>query len=330
MRNPANAIVIPAAVILALCVHASCTSPGRTAAPAQAEPAPAVATIPPPSTGDPTPRDYPGIHNAVAYHDGFISGSAPEGEQGFETLAAMGVRTIISVDGAEPDVAAAAAHGIRYVHLPIGYNGFDEERKLQLVRATRDAIRDSPVYMHCHHGKHRSAGAAAAVAVSLGWLTPDSSVARMHVSGTAPNYKGLYSCATHSVVLASHVIDAVDDDFPAVWKPTGFVRNMVETDEVYEHLKAIQKADWAAPADHPDLVPVAEAGRLADLFRLAIETEYVKRRPADFTEMLRSSQDAAQSLEDLLATAQPDAVKLEEHFKLITASCKDCHVKYRD
>src|SRR5262249_27875258 len=144
--------------------------------------------------------DYPGIHNAVTYHDGFVSGSVPEGDAGFDTLAAMGVKTIISVDGAEPEVDKARARGIRYIHLPIGYNGFDEQRRLHLSRATRDAMADGPVYIHCHHGKHRSAGAAATIAESLGWLTPQEGVARMKVSGTSPDYKGLYACALSATV----------------------------------------------------------------------------------------------------------------------------------
>jgi hypothetical protein len=100
-------------------------------------------------------------------------------------------------------VEKAKARGIRYIHLPIGYNGFDEQRKLQLVRATRDAMVQGPVYIHCHHGKHRSAGAAATIAASLGWLSPAESVDRMHVSGTAANYTGLYACASSATILVS-------------------------------------------------------------------------------------------------------------------------------
>jgi hypothetical protein len=67
------------------------------------------ARVQPPALVDDRPRDYPGLHNVVAYHDGFYSGSVPEGDAGFDTIAGMGVRTIISVDGAEPDVVRAAA-----------------------------------------------------------------------------------------------------------------------------------------------------------------------------------------------------------------------------
>jgi hypothetical protein len=229
-----------------------------------------------------------------------------------------------------PEADKAAAHGLKYVHLPIAYNGFDEERKLQLVRATRDAMSEGPVYIHCHHGKHRSAGAAAAIATSLGWGTPEEGVARMKVSGTSPNYTGLYACASAATLLASGVIDAVPADFPAQWKPSGYVKGMTEIDETFDHLKAIEKAEWTTPKDHPDLVPVAEAGRLADLYRILHADDYVKSKPSEFGSLMQDANQKAQKLEDMLAAGGKAAPALSAQFKLVGASCTDCHAKYRD
>ncbi|MCC6971830.1 MAG: hypothetical protein IT434_16580, partial [Phycisphaerales bacterium] len=255
----ALALAIPVAFALAAGTLVSCA--GHKSKGPQA--IRTVAPIDPPKLGDDKPRDYSGLHNVVAYHDGFYSGSVPEGDAGFDAVAGMGVKTIISVDGAAPEVEYAKARGIRYIHLPIGYNGFDEARKLEIVRATRDAMAQGPVYVHCHHGKHRSAGAAAATAVSLGWMTPGEATARMKVSGTAPNYKGLYACAAAATVVGADVINAVTPHFPEIAPPQGFVKAMVELDEINEHLKLIEKAGWQPPKDHPDLDPVAEAGRMA-------------------------------------------------------------------
>jgi protein tyrosine phosphatase (PTP) superfamily phosphohydrolase (DUF442 family) len=288
------------------------------------------ASADPPSLKDDKPRNLAGLHNVVAYHGGFFSGSVPEGQAGFDTLAALGVKTIISVDGAVPDVAAARQRGIRYIHLPIGYNGFDEARKLQLARATRDAFRDGPVYIHCHHGKHRSAGAAGTIAVSLGWATPEEMTQRMKVSGTAPDYKGLYSCTAAATPLAAVALEAVDADFPEISRPAGFVKGMVEVDEIFEHLKAIETAGWKTPPDHPDLVPAAEAGRMADAFRLLHDTDFVRRKPAEFAVLMQECGAYAQSLEDGMTAGAPDVPKLSQQFKLMSASCKNCHVKYRD
>jgi protein tyrosine phosphatase (PTP) superfamily phosphohydrolase (DUF442 family) len=283
-----------------------------------------------PSMSEAKARNFEGLHNVVAFYKNYWSGSSPEGDAGFDELKAMGVKTIISVDGAAPNVEAAKARGIRYIHLPIGYNGFDENRKMQLIRASRDAMKEGPVYVHCHHGKHRSAGAAGTVAVSLGWGTGEEMVERMKVSGTAPDYKGLYACTMNAAVVDEAAIDAVPANFPEVSKPEGFVKAMVEIDEVFEYLKAIEKAGWITPKDHPDLVPVAEAGRLADLFRVLLETRRVQREPDDFREMMTLNGRQSQTLEDLLLAEPIDAKQLSAEFKAIEATCKACHVTYRD
>lgn len=286
--------------------------------------------IVPPAMADTTPADYHGVHNVVAFHEGVYSGSVPEGDAGFDALKGMGIKTIISVDGAEPEIAEARERGIRYIHLPIGYNGFDEERRLQLARATRDALKEGPIYIHCHHGKHRSAGAAAAVAVTLGWSSPEQSVERMKVSGTAPGYTGLYQCAMDSTVVSATALDAVPADFPEVSKPAGFVATMVEVDFVFENLSDIERAGWVVPANHPDLVPVAEAGRLVDLFRASHASEYTAKKPSEFGDLFAKDIDRAQTLEDLIVAGRSTPQELTEAFRPIGASCKECHAKHRD
>lgn len=283
-----------------------------------------------PQLADAAPRDLPGLHNVVAYHEGYWSGSAPDGATGFETLAALGVKTIISVDGAAPDVESARARGLRYIHLPIGYNGVSEERQVELARATRDALAQGPVYIHCHHGRHRSAGAAGAVAVSLGWLTPDRAVERMKVSGTAPNYTGLYASVAHSAPLDPAVIEAVNADFPEVSRPVGFVKGMVEVELVSDHLKAIEKAGWTTPPDHPDLVPAAEAGRMVDLLRILAEGRRARDESAEFRAILVESINIAQQIEDFLVAATASRAQLTEQFQRLTAACNACHAQYRD
>lgn len=279
------------------------------------------------------PAIYPGLHNVVTYGPGMMSGSAPEGTEGFHTLAAMGVRTVISVDGAAPDVAEAARHGIRYVHLPIGYNGMDHQRTLEISKAIQLAQQrdpQAPIYLHCHHGKHRSAGALGAAMVTLGYQTPESATARMKISGTAPNYTGLYQCVAAAVPATGAELAAVADDFPSVSRTSGLVNVMVEADEHFDHLRAIESAQWTAPADHPDLVPVAEAGMLTDLFRLLQEDEQVQTKPEEFRQWLKQAEEEARTLEDGLTQGGVPAEELSRRMKVIGASCQTCHAKYRD
>src|SRR4051794_20430730 len=59
------------------------------------------------------------VGNALRVTDNLYSGSSPEGDEGFRSLCEWGVRTVISVDGAAPDVERARRFGLRYVHLPV-------------------------------------------------------------------------------------------------------------------------------------------------------------------------------------------------------------------
>ena len=97
------------------------------------------------------PGELPGLHNVHQAATNVYLGSEPHGEEAFAELQKLGVTTIVSVDGAQPDVAAASKFGIRYVHIPIGYDGIGTDAAKSLTRVARDI--ESPIYVHCHHGK---------------------------------------------------------------------------------------------------------------------------------------------------------------------------------
>lgn len=269
------------------------------------------------------------LHNLVAFGPGLTSGAAPEGDAGFDELREMGVRTIVSVDGAAPDVGRAQARGMRYVHLPIGYDGVSDERGLELARAVRDL--PGPVYLHCHHGKHRAPAAAGVVAVSLGRLTAEEAHARLVGAGTAPNYEGLYACVAAATVKTRAQIDAASGTFPEVARPDGLVAAMLRIDEAFDHLKLIEKAGWLVPADHPDLVPAAEAGVVAECVRLSVaDGATVAAWGGGFAEHGAASLTAARALEAALAASTPDRGAATMAMKRLAASCTDCHGVFRD
>ena len=63
------------------------------------------------------------LPNAIQVRSGVISGGLPEGPAAFAELRDLGVQTIISVDGAKPDLDLAKEFSMRYVHIPHGYDG---------------------------------------------------------------------------------------------------------------------------------------------------------------------------------------------------------------
>ena len=136
------------------------------------------------------------LPNALQVHPKVISGGQPEGEAGFAELKELGIETIVTVDGAKPDVELAKKYGLRYVHLPHGYDGIPEERVEELAKAVRDL--PGPIYIHCHHGKHRSPAAASAACVGAGLIDPKDARQVLVVAGTSESYRGLYQTAANN------------------------------------------------------------------------------------------------------------------------------------
>jgi protein tyrosine phosphatase (PTP) superfamily phosphohydrolase (DUF442 family) len=271
-----------------------------------------------------------GLHNVHRFTDKLVSGSSPEGDAGFESLRKLGVKTIISVDGAQPDLERARRFGMRYVHVPIGYDGVTLESALTMARATRDL--PGPVYIHCHHGQHRGPAGAAAIQLLLDpACSVDTVVKQMKRAGTDPKYAGLFASQTKIRQAGPVDLDKVSAEFPEAQKPAGFTKAMVEVDEQWDKLKLIKAAGWKTPKSNPDLSPAHEALMLVELFREAARLPSTQSRPMDFRNCLSEAEQKASKLEKLL-TSKPtvDSVEALKAFNAIAATCTRCHAKYRD
>lgn len=270
--------------------------------------------------------DLAGCENVVRLTPRLISGGEPHGDEAFRSLKNLGVRTIISVDGARPDVDAAAKYEMRYVHLPIGYDAVPRDRGLEIARAVRDL--PGPIYIHCHHGLHRGPAAAAYASVAAeGWST-DRAIDFMKAAGTSPNYAGLYDSVSRMNIPTPQDLDAADNTFPATAKLPGFTTAMAEIDRRWDNLKAVRSARWLTPADHPDIDPPHEALQLLELLTELNRTAEVQAKAQDFRGWLIDAQRAGGDLEKALRTHDPAAA--EDAFGRLGASCKSCHGVYRN
>ena len=282
------------------------------------------------------PRRLVAAHlpNAYRLHERVISGGQPQGEDGFRELAELGVKTVISVDGATPDVAAARKHGLRYVHLPHGYDGIPEERVRELAKAVRDL--PGPVYIHCHHGKHRSPSAAAVACVAAGLIDPAGAENVLCTAGTSAAYRGLYASAREAKRLDARLLDSLAADFPEKAKIPPLAEAMVAVEQTHDRLKAIASAGWRTPANHPDLEPAHEALLLREHFTELIRSESIQQQSAGFQKLLQEGEAAALALERALSARKADgydgeaAAEIPSALVKIEANCAACHKTYRD
>jgi protein tyrosine phosphatase (PTP) superfamily phosphohydrolase (DUF442 family)/cytochrome c556 len=276
---------------------------------------------------DPVPLELPGIHNAFRVTERLISGSQPEGDAGFAALAKAGVKTIITVDGAKPDLVAAKKYGLRYIHLPFGYDGIPATRVAELTKAVNEA--DGLVFVHCHHGKHRGPAAIGVICeASLGW-TPAQAEAWMIQAGTAPDYPGLFRAVREFKAPTKEELARVGP-LPEVTKTEDIVDTMVALDGHLDALNAAQQAGWKTPPGNPDDSPAHHATLLWERFRELARTPDTAQRTAEYRRHLSNAETAADLLRTTLKTSVSDSTVLDATFKDATQTCAACHKAYRN
>jgi pimeloyl-ACP methyl ester carboxylesterase/cytochrome c556 len=262
----------------------------------------------------------PGIENLLCASARVFSGGEPRGEEAFLALARMGIKTVVSVDGARPDVEAARKHGLRYVHVPIGYNDIGAKARGALARVAREA--EGPIYVHCHHGVHRGPAAAAVICLSEAGADTALALELLEAAGTGKQYRGLWRA------VEEYRPPADGEPLPAleeVAKVDSLAAAMAAIDRSFDNLKLVAKAAWRTPADHPDIEPRQEALILRQGFQEALRT--LDERDARFRTWLDESLEAARALEESLAQGRAD--EAGRRFESLGATCTRCHEAYR-
>lgn len=279
-------------------------------------------------------RKLPTLHlpNAYRFHPKVISGGEPAGEAAFEELRSLGVKTIISVDGAKPDVQLAKRFGLRYVHLPHGYDGIPEERIAQLAKAVRDL--PGPIYIHCHHGKHRSPAAATVACVSVGYLNSVDARNALRVAGTSESYRGLYQSAESARRIDERVLDELSVQFRETVPLPPLAEAMVAIEHIHDQVQSIAKTGWKPRLDRRDLDPAHEALLLREQFVELSRSDEVRQQPKRFQEWVDDSEAAAKELETALREAAAETrvtvIRADRALDRITNNCTACHRQFRD
>lgn len=273
--------------------------------------------------------DVPGLPNAYRVTPDVISGGLPDAEVGFATLQKLGVRTVISVDGAKPDVAGAKQHGLRYVHLPHGYDAVPEDRVLDLARAITQL--PGPIYIHCHHGKHRSPAATAAACIATGLISRDVGRQVLEVAGTGKNYVGLYQSVDRTRTIEASLLRSTDSEFPEIAAVAPLAAAMVELDRVFHSVQQAKDADWKAPNGRPEREPAHLALILREHFAEIARSEQVMDQSEGFDAILARSLGQAHDLEKVLGSTQAGrGATASKLFESIRADCRNCHRDHRD
>jgi len=277
------------------------------------------------------PEEHPELHNVYRLSDNIISGSEPHGEEAFRILQALGVHTILSVDGKVPDAELAARYGMKYVHVPIQYKGIAPLEVTEIAKTFRE--QEGPFYVHCFHGKHRGPAAAEIGRLVLDGIPRETAIAEMRQwCGTAESYEGLYRTIAEAEIPDAAETRAFAFDFPAAHPFQGFRAGMVEVSRADDNLKTLSKNKWKPSADHPDADAENEATKLASAFERSLALPEMAARPADFQQWMTESRTTALALREALLGVQAGGPTeaADAAYKALGKTCTACHDSYRN
>lgn len=264
----------------------------------------------------------PGISNLLRVSDRIYSGSQPEGESAFVGLKELGIQTIVSVDGASPQVSLARQHGLRYVHIPIGYDGIPQFASDSLTRVVRES--EGPIYIHCHHGKHRGPAAAAVALIASGGASGEQARQILELAGTGRNYSGLWRDVEKFIPPEPN---ASLPELVETAQVASLVKVMADIDHRFDRVKAFRKQGWKTSPENPELRVLGELLLIKEAF-----AETHRHLSSEFDESFGTFLQASEAAtDDLMAAAEAqDAAKPEECFLRLEKMCQRCHRQYRD
>ena len=261
------------------------------------------------------------LHNLLRLSPRIFSGSEPVGDLAFAKLAELGVTTIVSVDGIKPDVERARRYGLRCVHIPIGYEGIDQQAGLSIARVMRDI--QGPIYFYCHHGRHRGPAVAAVACIASGALDHASARDVLEAVGTSRSYAGLWrDVAGYKVPTpATELPDLVE-----IAKVDSVVEAMAKIGRTMDNLVLLRDANWGQSQASPDLVASQEALLMEESFHEL--GRVLNDEDAPYRQLLTETEALSRSLRKALV--DHDSERARAAFLSLETSCKSCHRKYRD
>lgn len=266
--------------------------------------------------------ELPGLDRVIRIGDRIYSGIEPPGEAAFAQLAELGVRAIVCVDAARPQVEMARRHGLRYIHIPIGYDRITDDAGGAITRVIREV--EGPIYIHCHHGRHRGPAAAAIACIADGVADGRGALQVLEAAGASREYPGLWRDVA---AFRPPPSDAKLPELVEVASVESFTAGMAQIDRVWDSLELCRDAGWASPAEHPDVVADREALILRQSFQAMLTDDAIGHQE-DFRQWLENATQLAGHLHTALAA--DDTEEATRRFERLQSRCDQCHAKYRD
>jgi tyrosine-protein phosphatase SIW14 len=140
--------------------------------------------------------EAPGVPNFHQVDEHVYRGAQPT-EQGFASLAKIGIRTVIDLRGERSEESKAQRAGMRYVRLP--WSGFKapDETQIEAVLLLLNDSTQWPVFVHCKHGVDRTGTAIACYRIAHDHWSNEQALAEAKEIGMNPLQRAMRSYILH-------------------------------------------------------------------------------------------------------------------------------------
>jgi protein tyrosine phosphatase (PTP) superfamily phosphohydrolase (DUF442 family) len=271
-----------------------------------------------------------GLENLLRVGERIYSGGEPNTE-GLLKLKELGITTIVSVDGLPPDLDSAEKLGLKYFHIPLGYDGIGEKERRQFATLMKHI--KGKIYVHCHHGKHRGPAAVATCMIISGDLDQDQAMAYMAVAGTSRDYKGLWDSVA-SIRQGEVEVGSVSDLLNRV-ESDDIAQYMAKLDRRWEEIQEQKKQSIDLNFGDPNKLHQEVIAMMECLRESARSVQRDREGKWGDTKSLQVLVDhllnsSATAEEFANAIKSGDKKKASERFTSLAKQCKSCHEKYRD
>lgn len=266
-----------------------------------------------------SPKTDDSLRRLIHVSENVYCGAEPKTEQAFAELRRIGVTTVICVDGSQPNLSAAAKHGLRYLHVPIGYDRIEQRDALAIVRAMRES--KGPVFVHCHHGRQRGPAMAAIAAIADTHVDSHDAIAVLQFAGTSDSYQGLwrdvrrFKMPTDGRTLPQAAESAEVDPL---------VRQMAELDRTWDRILELSPQ----PSKDDKHLKQLESSTV----QLVSTFHALRSHEAYQTEAFAADLQVARRLAGELRTAvtRQDQDETQRVISRMQSTCKRCHGRQRD
>jgi len=186
--------VLAAILLLSACptLHAQQSAPASKAQPAKPQ------------------DDLPGLKNFAQVSDALYRGAQPTAE-GFATLKARGVKTIVNLRVEYSDRSLLAGTGLQYAEIPCNPFHLEEKEAVRFLKIVGDP-KNQPVFVHCAYGSDRTGTMVGVYRMTKQSWSADEAIKELHVFGYHPYYPQILSFLK---AIDPATIDAKVDAAPA-------------------------------------------------------------------------------------------------------------------